>query len=509
MCEMRRARPLPAAAAVLVGLLRVTGCGDTPTVQEPALSRRQSLQAEDGPEESRILGAGCALAFQTHGRLYQVVVPRSRLPEELRRAAGVRRAGSAKTVLHVETFSLSVETETGFRDVAFACAGDRTASAAAMRRTLSSADAQWMQLGDASVTPLADSSANLTSVAANALMAPLIARAKQGRWIERRDTLSSQANSGVLIRSVPGFLSSRRAVDPMDTRQVMRPAPDAEVAVPIGALRLRHDYQLPTVTIVGTQNNWLINASDLYWLLHSWKYYDGQFAFAGYFDCAQASETWLAQNDELDRLTADSAELSQAIASTDSYSCEHQSGGLTICMDLFIVAKKAGPFNGDSRGPDSSAPYQASRVQVYLDLDQNIGRFYVNSSSTWVPVPASLAKVDPYPHGPKALQIQVQDSTHKIVSYEFYNGYCDIVGTTLCPPTTGSVLFVKGANGIWVPNDVVRVGFPTLAIYRDTGSGFQIQYNSPEGRWTDLFGSHQLLDEWRSKMGLPPGCYLQ
>ena len=284
---------------------------------------------------------------------------------------------------------------------------------------------------------------------------------------------------------------------------------DTEYVATAATHARRHDYQLPTVTIVGSQGNWLMNASALYWLLHSWKYYDGQFQFSGYVDCAQASELYLAQNDELERLASDSAELAQAVTGTDSFNCERQGGGLSICMDLFIVAKAAGPLNGDDRGLDSSAPYSASRVQVYLDLDQNVGRTYVNTSSSWLPLPSSYNPVDPYPHGPKALQIVTQDATHKIVSYEFYNGYCSSVPLTVCHPTTGSVLFVKHADGTWVPEDVSRVAFPTLAIYRDTGTSFQIQYSSPEGRWTELFGSHAALENWRSKMGLPEGCYLQ
>jgi len=444
-----------------------------------------------------------------HGRLFQSVIPRSRLPEGLRRAAGLNNATDGREILHVETFSIPATVKTEVRDVAFACAADRTANRAAMRLALSSNDPHWMQLDDATVVPNSDSSAILTAVAADALMEPLIARAQKGRWMEQHDTLSLRPNAGALKQQAHAFFRKWGAENHVDARSLALPPLDAESAVQTAANRRRHDYQLPTVTIVGTQGSWLMNASDIYWLIHSWKYYDGHFAFAGYVDCAQASQLYLAQSDELERLEADSAELSQAVGSTDAFNCERQGGSLNICMDLFIVSKHAGPLNGDNRGLDSSAPYSASRVQVYLDLDHNEGKVYVNSSSTWLSLPSSFAQVDPYPHGPKALQISVQDSTHKIVSYEFYNGYCSSVPLALCPPTTGSVLFVKQANGTWVPTDVARVPYPTLAIYRDTGTSFQIQYNSPEGRWTELFGSHQALDEWRSKMRLPDGCYLQ
>ena len=58
-------------------------------------------------------------------------------------------------------------------------------------------------------------------------------------------------------------------------------------------------------------------------------------------------------------------------------------------------------------------------------------------------------------------------------------------------------------------HELVRDPFPSLGIYRYTGAGFQVQFTSPEGSWTDLVGVHNTLSAWRDKMGLPEGCYLQ
>ena len=154
-----------------------------------------------------------------------------------------------------------------------------------------------------------------------------------------------------------------------------------------------YPYTLPTVEVIGQGNDWLFNTSEIYWLLYGYKYYNGDFNFAGYVDCAAASAVWLEQNEELNRLYDDSANAAMAIAEVENNACVIQGTNKTICLDFFIMAKTAGPLNGDNRGYDTSAPYEKSRVQVYVDLDHDSAMVKLSSSSTWFPVPAFRRRI--------------------------------------------------------------------------------------------------------------------
>lgn len=506
-------------------------CADSPRAMTRVDDAKKSvgqagteLRASD-PEESRAAGAGCAIVFDDGpGARFSSLVPRSRLPVELGRDLSAKSDSRGQTFHHIVSGEITGRIRGTIRSVAVACAVASNRSFSDVRLVFEAfansgrSDLASMTSAAMPITPRRER----VQDAVDALMDPLIERAKRQPWRVAQGPSRSPMGAVALASrhlTAKGFRhTSPRTTDRYSARATHVSVsgrllssrgswPFESLLQPV--MMMQGGFTLPTVTIIGDSGYWVMNDSEIYWALHGYRWWSGDFNFQGYPDCAAASNLWLAQNDELQNLTADSTDLANAIASVDSYNCELQSNGMNMCLDFFISAKTAGPLNGDNRGYDSSAPYSASRVQVYLDLDNAVGKYYLNSSSTWLPLPASIATTSPYAHGPRALQIAVIDSVTRVVSFEFYNGYCSTVPLTLCPAIDGTIRFTKGANGMWVTGQVLRDNFPTLAIYRQDSQGFHMQFSSPEDRWTDLITAKQTLENWRSKMGLPPGCYLQ
>jgi hypothetical protein len=275
------------------------------------------------------------------------------------------------------------------------------------------------------------------------------------------------------------------------------------------------------ISIYGLDGFWLMDASDIYWALHS-RYPMGpaDLLFVGYSDCEQASETYIASLDVVNQALADSAEYANAINEVAAYNCELPNGwtgsGIT-CLDFFIAAKTAGPLNGDNRGFDSSAPIDKSRVQVYVDFENNRAKVLVNGSSSWVPL---VSPTPGFEHSPQHFEVDTISESQRKVKFKFYNGYCDGAMHVLCPAIDGEVTFTRGGNGTWVPSAPVRDGFPSLGVYRSQANGsFSTQLLSPEqtgigpfpiGGWIHLASVSALIDSLKKKLlTLPPGCHLE
>ncbi len=270
------------------------------------------------------------------------------------------------------------------------------------------------------------------------------------------------------------------------------------------------------VYIWNSGDTFYINDSELWSWIKEYFSWDGTFNVDDYVDCDHANNEWFTEQDELENFDADSVGYEAAVESVDNSVCRSQGNSQKTCIDMFIAAKTAGPFNGDNRNSDPDAGYEASRVQTYFDLDGLSGTMYFSSSTSWLPF-VPTAPPDTAQSG--AWIWATSDST-RTVQIKAYNGYCQYLpgaGSSdfVCPAIDAVVKFTK-RSGQWIiansANDVLRDPFPTMDVYNeDANHQFQPVFNSPETKWTDLYTKHSTLDTWRRKLnaGLPPGCYYQ
>jgi hypothetical protein len=115
---------------------------------------------------------------------------------------------------------------------------------------------------------------------------------------------------------------------------------------------LNPDDDMVEVSIWNTGDTFYINDSDLWDWIKSYLDWDGTFTIDDYVDCEHANNEWYADDDELANFEADSAGYESAAGSVDNFVCVPQANTQKICMDLFIMAKTAGPLNGDNRQSD-------------------------------------------------------------------------------------------------------------------------------------------------------------
>jgi hypothetical protein len=237
--------------------------------------------------------------------------------------------------------------------------------------------------------------------------------------------------------------------------------------------------------------------------------------------CEDASDRYWALIDEASK-TDDDADLFETATSSvlsSTAACVSQGNTMKKCLDFFIAWPFAGPLNGDNRGADPDAPYSASRVQLYLDLDSSTGWMYLNSSSVnpmfnpyglIPPVAADTAH--------SYATIYSPDDTTRVLEMKAYNGYCKLVPAdnilvldALCPPIDANVRWVK-RSGEWVipGSGVVRDKFPSLTIY-DQGSDGQWnwKYQSDETWMKDLWTKRSTANDMRAQASVPPGCWVE
>jgi hypothetical protein len=278
-------------------------------------------------------------------------------------------------------------------------------------------------------------------------------------------------------------------------------------------------YQLPGIIAIGYSNSYLVNMSNLYWFYHrysSWGAGTAMFTLQEYYDaCPNASAKYLADLAEAKKMEDDSAAWQQAASmmlgtnvGTSPDMCVPRNDGKTKCIDLFISSARTFVLGqGDGRDFDSNAPYKASRVQMYLNLDDRTGIAYMNSSSIgWGP---ATVTANPAPHDPKSFAIHQGENGTVIVEFHFYNGFCQYADRDYCPTIDGFVVFQRGADGRWHHTDVLRDEYPSIQINQQQVDGtFQEEFRDKEGHWTQLLTRANTLKQWRELLNLPPGCQI-
>lgn len=312
-----------------------------------------------------------------------------------------------------------------------------------------------------------------------------------------------------------GFESSERA-------QI---APEGEVA---GSW---NGYWLPAVTVTATAGSIITHASAIYWTLHEFKRWSDQGlevveVYPEGF-CASQSERWIALNEEVDRLREDSvafAEAATGMTAPFGEMCQRQNNSMRICIDWFIASATTFVIGlGDNRTFNPNAPYGASRAQLYLDLDADIGLYElkVSRSVVLLPAPQGLplttgpftpVGAGPYPHQPKDIQIIPLPDGRKKVSVELFNGFCQTWAP--CPTIQTDIIFSKQADGRWVTSgeSIDHKRYPSLGIYDEApdGSWNKIFEFEDDGSWWLLFGRQKMLKELeRERDETLGGCELQ
>jgi hypothetical protein len=260
--------------------------------------------------------------------------------------------------------------------------------------------------------------------------------------------------------------------------------------------------------------------SNIYWFYHrysSWGSGTAMFTLQEYYDaCPNASAKYLGDLEEAKKMEDDSAAWHQAAAlmlgtnvGTSPDMCVPRNDGKTKCIDLFISSARTFVLGqGDGRDFDSNAPYKASRVQMYLNLDNLTGVAYLNNTSIgWGP---ATVTADPAPHDPKAFVLHHGAGGIVTVEFHFYNGFCRYVDKDDCPTIDGFVAFQKWSDGEWHVVSVLRDEYPSIQINQQQADGtFQEEFRDKEGHWSQLRTRANTLKQWRDLLNLPPGCQVQ
>lgn len=268
-------------------------------------------------------------------------------------------------------------------------------------------------------------------------------------------------------------------------------------------------FRLPAIQVTVYSSQYLVNMSNIYWFLHKYPSWGDQYRLytvEEYYNdlCPEASEKYITDYAEILNLQADSAEVHEAIGNVASYSCVIQGDGKKMCVDLFIMGKRAFILKGDNRDFSDTAGYHASRAQIYIDFDSLKVKEYINGSITvWNDT------FPPFPHKPKDIHLEVVASDTVVLVVELYNGFCTLAGRALCPSIDALIQFSKQSDETWKPTDIRRDGFPSLAIYDQVGIAWHELFREKEGVWTSLYTAGRTLAKRREDLNMPPGCLLQ
>lgn len=239
--------------------------------------------------------------------------------------------------------------------------------------------------------------------------------------------------------------------------------------------------------------------------LFSFLYYGGP-------NCANASETWLALNAQMQQVQEDADYMEIATNEVAALTCESQftDGGNNLCIDLFIMGERAAFLAGDDRTFDPNAPYKASRAQMYINPSTCSVNTVVNTTRTITAGP--FGGGTHAPHKLNRVQTSRNDEGKCVVEWDLLNGFCQSMGAPamVCPSINGKMVFTPDGNGGFTA-DVNEDKFPSRGAYKWNGSSWDTINERPETIWLDLMSwrrSAQKLQIERDN-SLPPVCELE
>lgn len=275
---------------------------------------------------------------------------------------------------------------------------------------------------------------------------------------------------------------------------------------------------LPVWNVTATYSSIIMNSSQIYWALYHlsrWSL-DG----AGFVEsyppgfCATQSEMWVALNEELEDLeeqrTAMAAAITSIAGTSANLMCVPRADTKRTCVDFFISSATVFVTGfGDNRGFNANAPYGASRIQLYLDLDSLKGYYYLTASTAYVPLPSSgwpsgfFHTEAPYPHQSKDFTLTRLANGQVRLHVEAFNGFCSFATRETCPTIDADITFTREASGQWTTNtsSIDRDNYPSLGVYFQQPDGsFEKKYEDAEGHWSALFGIQRMINKLRQKM---------
>ncbi len=268
---------------------------------------------------------------------------------------------------------------------------------------------------------------------------------------------------------------------------------------------------LPTVTVTASPGYPII--VDLSWLIRRDRIYSLSDLVGVYFydgpTCANASDTWLAINDIIQREDEEANEMSAATTAVATQTCElQQAANGDICVDLFIMSAQAAFLLGDDRTFDPNAPFKASRAQLYINPQTCSVASWVNTSRT-----TGLGPLNGGPYGPHRLNKVTATMTGAgcVVEWTLFNGYCEgHVPTPLCPAIDGRFVIAGNASNGWSAN-VNEDKFPSRGIYFKRNGQWETVSERQETIWLDLGSKRRNIEFLRISrdQAMPPGCELQ
>jgi len=142
----------------------------------------------------------------------------------------------------------------------------------------------------------------------------------------------------------------------------------------------------------------------------------------------------------------------------------------TLCIDLFIAARRVGPLRGDGRGFDSDAGPTRSRAQIII-TPSNLTGSYATISPTCVTGAGCFA-----PRSDNGLKITAGEGGSFTVTFNLKNSAAPFGAS---PDIDGSVTFTPDGNGGFTTTGDISA-FPSNAIYQRVN-----------GRWVDLKPPHK------------------
>ncbi len=495
-------RRLLLLAGAFVGASIVVGaCGDKQTTMSapPRPLASRSVLAK----QQALDNAGCALSWLDGSTVMTATLPRSVVGSELASVDSLRsRAGSAQ---HLRVMSAIVADVENQDSIAIACIGNAKLRPDELGKRLRGRSTLLASIRSrATKQPSMELAFGSLRVAASrALMAPLLATATQ-----------RQASSDAKALIAPMlWRTASLATTSMRTVSNFQPA--------LAQYRLqqvrRRRYDV-TVTIWNSGSTFLIDDSQLMAWLEQFFGWDGQFGVIDYTDCEQKSAEWFALSDQVAEYVQDSLDYANARDEALEYSCESQGNSRTTCIDFFIAGKTIGIIGrGDGRTFDSTAKYDASRIQIYVDLNGGLPpKAYFNHSIVDIPMFDTNLPISFVPDtSDSGVWMYAPDSNTRVLQVKAFNGVCKLVPASLCPSIDAFIRWHRLQNGVWLlqpSSDIRRDPYPSLAIYQENSSHvFQTWYQSAETNATGLWTRGWVLEGWRQLLnaGLPPGCFYQ
>jgi hypothetical protein len=275
---------------------------------------------------------------------------------------------------------------------------------------------------------------------------------------------------------------------------------------------------LPTVTVTATPGYPVI--VDVSMLYHDYRVYSLSDLFGIWFyggpDCGNASETWIALNDQINELEQQYNDLAAATSEVAALTCESSltSEGRDLCLDLFIMTERAGfILEGDDRRFDPYAPAKASRAQIYINPHECMITPVVNTTRTVTFGP--FGGGEHAPHKLNRVAAYRDAAGACVVEWDLLNGWCQThdvltLGGVLCPTIEGKMTLVSDGNGGFTAN-VNEDKYPSRGLYKWNGSSWQTLSERRETIWLDLGTWRRHIESLKIARdeSMPAGCNLQ